>query len=203
MMSEPNALLLNLRDQPREVGAQRHQTIDWVVPAGWKTEVLELPAGRLVPLDVAVTSTDGGVYVQVEATTDLHGQCVRCLDPVVVPTQVVGGELFTEASHGPAPRAYVDGEIDVEGDDFDPDFVIDRDTVDLERLLRDALFADAPLQPLCDESCLGLCEHCGIRLVDAEPDHHHEFLDPRFAALQVLLDESKVGSTTESVPDNE
>ena len=52
-----------------------------------------------------------------------------------------------------------------------------------EVTLRDAVVLALPLQPVCQEDCLGLCSECGARLSD-DPDHHHEAVDPRWAALQ-------------------
>ncbi|HOW94423.1 MAG TPA: DUF177 domain-containing protein, partial [Mycolicibacterium fallax] len=42
----------------------------------------------------------------------------------------------------------------------------------------------------------GLCPHCGIALATAEPDHHHEILDPRWAKLADLdvTDEPRGGN---------
>jgi uncharacterized protein len=44
---------------------------------------------------------------------------------------------------------------------------------------------ELPLQPLCSEDCPGLCAECGARLAD-DPDHRHESVDPRWAALSGL-----------------
>ena len=38
---------------------------------------------------------------------------------------------------------------------------------------------------MCREDCAGLCPECGINLNDA-PDHHHDAVDIRWAALQEL-----------------
>jgi uncharacterized protein len=45
-----------------------------------------------------------------------------------------------------------------------------------------------PLTPLCDPDCSGLCAECGERLDDLPDDHAHEAADPRWTALQGLLD---------------
>lgn len=45
-----------------------------------------------------------------------------------------------------------------------------------------------PFQPVCRETCQGLCSECGARL-EEDPGHHHEVLDPRWSALQGLLSE--------------
>ena len=193
-MSRGNDLKLALRDQPHGLGAVRVHNLEWVTPPEWKTEVLELPAGQVLPLTVTVTTVEDGVLVDVAGETTLHGLCMRCLDPVSVPTPIAAAEVFAQtpqSSRARSRRADANQrDIEVEGDDFDAAYVIEQDSVDLETLLRDAIFGDAPLRPVCREDCPGICEHCGIRLEDAPADHHHEFLDPRFAALQVLLDQS-------------
>jgi uncharacterized protein len=40
-----------------------------------------------------------------------------------------------------------------------------------------------PLAPVCTDDCRGLCVDCGQRLADLPDDHHHEVVDPRWAAL--------------------
>ena len=47
-----------------------------------------------------------------------------------------------------------------------------------------------PFSPLCTPDCPGLCPDCGVRLLDAEPDHHHDKIDPRWAKLSALLPET-------------
>jgi uncharacterized protein len=45
-----------------------------------------------------------------------------------------------------------------------------------------------PFQPVCSEDCPGLCSQCGERLAD-DPEHAHDVIDPRWAALQGLVSE--------------
>lgn len=54
-------------------------------------------------------------------------------------------------------------------------------------MLRDAVVLALPMQPVCTETCAGLCSECGIRL-DENPGHHHDAADPRWAALQGLAE---------------
>ena len=191
-MTENTDLKLSLRDQPRRSGSRAEHVIEWQVPEGWGTSVLSLAPGTILPLSVAITCVDEGVDVEVEGSAELTGECVRCLDPATVPVEISAAELYTQtpSSNRSRTRKSDDREnVEVEGDQLDPDYLIEQDGVDLEPMLRDALFGDVTLQPLCEEDCLGMCEHCGIRWRDAEPGHSHEFIDPRFASLQSLLGE--------------
>lgn len=171
-----------------------HTSVDWEVPPGWETEVLRLTPGERVPLDITLTQLEDGVLVGVRGEATLEGKCVRCLDPVTVSTQINVDDVFTEVPNlrrKHRRRDPLEEAIEVEGDELDEGFLIENNEINLSGALRDAIFADAPLQPVCDEDCLGMCEHCGILLRDAEPDHHHEFIDPRFAALAALLEDTE------------
>ncbi len=182
-------LRVELADLAHEPGARIEVRRDWTVPEGWATEVLTLPAGTVIPLNVEVTAIDDGVYVQLNAEGALVGECVRCLDPITVPWTISASEVFYEPGRvSKAPE--VDADIESEGDELDEALQIDRESIDLEQVLRDEILAHAPLRPTCDENCLGLCEHCGVRLDEVDEDHAHEFLDPRFAALAGLFDKS-------------
>ena len=44
-----------------------------------------------------------------------------------------------------------------------------------------------PFKPVCREDCPGLCPECGILLAD-DPGHGHASTDPRWAALQDLIE---------------
>ena len=103
------------------------------------------------------------------------GACVRCLDPVA---QQVGGsfqELFVYAERHAHHH-------EVGDEDADEELRIEDGLIDLETVLRDTVVPALPFQPVCREDCQGLCSECGVRLED-EPGHHHEVLDPRWAAL--------------------
>lgn len=183
-----SSLVVSLVKLPRQIGACRQEVIDWVVPDGWDVGVSHLEAGKVVPLDVQLTTVDDGVLVQVSASGELLGECVRCLDPVSETWDVDTADVYFEAAK--AAEFVTEGDIDVVGEPEDEPRVIATDTVDLEPLLRDAILAGAALQPLCREDCLGLCSGCGERMEDLPEDHNHDQIDPRFAALQSLLTET-------------
>lgn len=67
---------------------------------------------------------------------------------------------------------------------------------DLEPVLRDAVVLALPMQPVCQDDCLGLCSECGARLTD-DPDHHHDAVDIRWAALQGLAGSLEDGEKDE------
>ena len=72
---------------------------------------------------------------------------------------------------------------------------LEGDLLDLEPALRDAVVPALPFQPVCRDDCPGLCSECGARLAD-DPGHHHDVVDPRWSALQAMLEQSSVTDET-------
>jgi len=141
-------------------------------PAGLWLDVIGVPEGADLQVDVRLESVMEGVLVSGTASAELTGECARCLDPMSDRLEVDLTELF----------AYPDSATD---DTTDPDEVsrIVEDLVDLEPLVRDTVILALPQVPLCREDCPGLCPECGGRRADLDPDHRHESMDPRWAAL--------------------
>jgi len=146
-------------------------------------DVIAVPAGDTIELDVRLESVTEGVYVSGTVRARLVGECARCLDAMADEVDVELGELF----------AYPDSVTDETTDADELPRVLD-DYVDVEQIVRDAVVLGLPLSPLCREDCPGLCPDCGGRRADLGPDHGHETLDPRWAALRGLA----VGETTPS-----
>lgn len=161
-----------MRELRREVGA----------PEELGTDVVQVPAGSPVDLDLRLESVVEGVLVSGSVRATATGACVRCLDEVSIPVEVDVQELFAYPD-----RAAHHREVEADPDDDDVRSLVD-DLVDLEPVLRDAVVPALPFQPVCRDDCPGLCSECGARLAD-DPDHHHDVLDPRWAALSGLLPE--------------
>jgi uncharacterized protein len=135
---------------------------------------LTVPSGETVQVDVEFESVAEGIYVGGTVEAHLTGECSRCLDPVEQDLGTRIDELFTY------PHKVRKGEEeDV--------VVLEDETIDLGPLVRDALAVSAEDRPLCRPDCPGLCAQCGARLED-DPDHHHDVIDPRWAALNGLFD---------------
>jgi uncharacterized protein len=146
-------------------------------PAELGIEVLRVPEGSPVHLDLRLEAVMEGVLVTGAATAALEGECARCLERIDDDVDVTFQELFVYADqHARPAEDEEDGEASrLEGD-----------LLDLEPLLRDAVVLALPFQPLCRNDCPGLCVECGARLAD-DPDHAHEAaVDPRWAGLEAL-----------------
>lgn len=71
----------------------------------------------------------------------------------------------------------------------DPDaFPIENDQIDLVAVVRETILIDLPDAPLCRADCRGLCATCGADLNEATCGCVHEEVDPRWSALDGILD---------------
>ncbi|MFF3856641.1 YceD family protein [Micromonospora sp. NPDC002575] len=168
-------LVLDTRDLPRRPGALR--TLRRVVPApkDLGVELIGVPEGTDLDLDLRLESVSEGVLVSGTVSGRVKGECGRCLreidDSVAVPVQ----ELY----------AYENSTTDATTDEDEVGRMQD-DLIDLEPALRDAVVLMLPTNPLCREDCPGLCPDCGVHWDDLPADHSHEQIDPRWAGLSQL-----------------
>jgi uncharacterized protein len=159
-------------------------------PSDLGTAVIGIPEGSDLELDLRLESVMEGVLVSGTVRGTVKGECSRCLDDITRDITVDVTELFAYPEKAAASAAA--GDDDVE----DEESVLgDDDTADLEPALRDSVVTALPFQPLCREDCPGLCSECGARLAD-DPGHHHDVVDPRWSALQSMLESTSVSDET-------
>lgn len=174
--------VLQIHDLHRQAGSSREYLRTIEAPERLGTDVIAVPAGEPIALDLRLESVSEGVYVSGTAKARVTGECSRCLDPIEEDYEAEIAELFLFPEA--VARAAEDG--DEEAEELPR---TDGETLDLEEVLRDAIVADLPYSPLCQPDCEGLCPDCGIRLADAEEGHAHESIDPRLAVLRGLLED--------------
>ncbi|WP_310962834.1 YceD family protein [Nocardioides terrisoli] len=172
---DPRApLVLDTRELGRRPGSQRTKSLTVEAPADLGIEILGVPEGAPVRLDLRLEAVMEGVLVTGTAQAELEGECARCLEPIEDTLDVDLQELYVydDANHA-------------EPDDEESDVSrLVGDLIDLEPALRDAVVLALPFQPLCRDDCPGLCVECGAKLAD-DPGHRHEDpVDPRWAALR-------------------
>jgi len=167
-------LVVDTRELGRRPGTMRkvHRTI--AAPAGLGTDVIRIPEGSDLELDLRLEAVMEGILVSGTIRGRTEGECVRCLDPVEDEIEADVQELFVYPGRTP------------EGEDDDELRELVDEMIDLEPVLYDTLVPALPFQPVCRDDCPGLCSECGARLADA-PGHTHESADPRWDALQELL----------------
>jgi uncharacterized protein len=176
--------VFDTRELGRRPGTRREYRRQALAPAGLSLDLIGVPVGSPLALDVQLQSVTEGVLVTGSVITAMHGECGRCLDPVDSELRVELLELF----------AHPDSTTD-ETTEQDEVRRLEHDLLDLEPVVRDAVVTALPWTPLCRPDCAGLCPTCGQRLDDL-PDaaaHTHDEIDPRWAALaglEVTADES-------------
>jgi uncharacterized protein len=174
---DPHApLVIDTRELGRRPGSMRRVQVTVPAPDDLAIEVIGVPKGADLQLDLRLESVMEGVLVSGFVVAPLVGECGRCLEPVHDELEVEIAELF----------AYEDSTTSETVDDEEEVSFMVGDLLDLEPVLRDAIVVELPLTPLCEESCPGLCVDCGERLQVGAPPHDHPVLDPRWAALQAF-----------------
>lgn len=143
-------------------------------------DLVAIEEGAPLALDLRFESVSEGVLVTGTVSAPTAGECVRCLTPISGEVAVHLTELF----------AYPDSTTEATTEEDEVGHVVD-EMVDLEQPLIDAVALELPLSPLCTEDCPGLCAECGVPLAEAEPGHHHEQIDPRWAKLSGMFSDQK------------
>jgi len=170
-----SGLVLDTRDLGRRAGAMKVIQTSVPAPADLGIDVIGVPPGSPIELDVRLESVIEGVLVTGSARVLLSGECVRCLIEISSSQEVDIQELYvypgSEATEEEASR-------------------LEGDLIDLEPLLRDEVVLDLPFQPVCRPECAGLCVECGVRLDDHPGHTHAPSIDPRWAALRALEGEN-------------
>jgi uncharacterized protein len=145
-------------------------------PSRIGVEMIGIPAGAPLELDLRVESVSEGVLVTGTLTAPTTGECSRCLTQLSGRVKVGLTELF----------AYPDSVTEATTEEDEVGRVVG-DIVDLEQPIIDAVGLELPFSPVCRADCPGLCPRCGIPLATAEPGHHHDEIDPRWAKLAAML----------------
>ena len=162
----------DVRPLGRRPGSMRADNRWVAAPAGLGSDLIGVPDGTPLAVEVRLESATEGVLVTGTVTTSVAGQCARCLDPIADELHADIVELF----------AYPDSITD-ETSDADEVHRVENDLVDLEPVVHDAIVLALPWTPLCRSDCAGLCPTCGQRLDALPAGHSHDMIDPRWAAL--------------------
>jgi uncharacterized protein len=173
-------LVVNIARLGRRPGSMfaMHETV--ASPARIGLEMIGIASGAPLDLDLRVESVSEGVLVSGTLSAPITGECSRCLTPFTEGIDVDLTELF----------AYPDSLTEATTDEDEVGRVVN-DYVDLRQPIVDAIGLELPFSPVCRTDCPGLCPKCGVALATAEPDHHHDEIDPRWAKLATMLGSDK------------
>lgn len=139
---------------------------------GWQSPVTEpVHAEGVIRNTAGVLQLDGAVK------TVLHCVCDRCAKEYEREFSVDMHAVLTDELQS------------VENEDEEL-FELVGDSVDLDDVVTTAFVLNMEPKFLCREDCKGLCSRCGADLNEGECSCRPE-VDPRFAALQQLLDKKE------------
>jgi uncharacterized protein len=164
--------VLDTRQLGRSAGSQRQYRREIPASAQLGLDMIKVPEGSLMVMDVRIEAVTEGVLATGSVTGSLTGECGRCLTSFTDDLAVEFVELF--AYPNSATEETTDAEEIPRLEGFH---------LDLEPVVRDAVVLSLPLTPLCRPDCGGLCPECGELLDDLPDNHTHTQLDPRWAAL--------------------
>ena len=132
------------------------------------------PVSRPVTVEGTVRNSADVLELNLTARTTLDAVCDRC-----------AAEFVREVRY-PVEAVLVSGEVT---DSYENPWVFELEDgcADLDDIVTTALVLNMPSQLLCKPDCKGLCFRCGANL-NLGPCNCKPEPDPRFAALQQLLD---------------
>jgi uncharacterized protein len=163
-----NTFKLNVHDLINKPGTLRRFDFEINLDEPFGVGAVSLPEGSPMQLSGRVESVHEGILVTGLAESDAKTECSRCLDTLTLPIEVDFQELFAYSGYS------------------EDDFEVQEEQIDLEPVVRDAVVLSLPFQPVCSETCLGLCAECGLKLAD-NPNHVHEApIDSRWSELTKL-----------------
>jgi uncharacterized protein len=145
-----------MRFKINEIGVEG-VPLDIPLTAEWLREscpVLDArPVGPGLALAGRLAKSGDDYLLRADITGQFETPCARCLEPARV------------AVHVPLVVTYVSFEEtgnDEETEDDDPDVVVfSGGEIDLSEAIRDEIVLALPMNPLCTETCRGLCPVCG------------------------------------------
>lgn len=179
-MTAKNTLQISLKAIP-ETGLEVEIDLgpEWF--ARWRAEDpnLEFAEAHITGL-VRLSKHGRDILVRGRLDGHLELACSRCLEAFAAPAATDFDLLLV-----PGPPAVSPEEEELSLTDLDLDYYTG-EVVDLESLLREQIILLAPLKPLCDEACKGLCYQCGANLNRETCHCRTEIVNSPFAHLAKL-----------------
>jgi uncharacterized protein len=188
---DEGAFILNIHELPRRAGEMREYQLDIDAPFRMGIPLIAVPEGDLIELDIRCESVTEGVLITADIFAVAMGECIRCLDPVELEIDRKIQELYryqaTDDKGKRLRKSEKRREEESEGDLDEVDILyVEAEQANLEIPILDAIILSLPVNPLCDEECLGLCPDCGEKWERLPENHSHEAVDIRWAGLADL-----------------
>lgn len=118
---------------------------------------------------------DGLIAGQIEL------QCSRCLKEYRENIR-----SMVKVIYHPIEELNKEALVELKSEEMDIDFYKEG-YIDTTDIIRDQILLNIPMKPLCSEDCKGICPVCGVDLNEFTCECKTKEIDPRLAALQILL----------------
>jgi uncharacterized protein len=161
------------RELLRRPGQMKTLRRDVPAPEGFGLEMIGVPVGEPIHLDLRLESVMEGVLASGTVETDVTGECSRCLEQFTEHVDVDVTELY----------AYPSSVTDETADADEVSRIVD-ERIDLEPAVRDAVLLELPVTPLCRDDCPGVVSPDPDAWAFVPAGEARERIDPRWAALQ-------------------
>lgn len=165
----------NTHELPHRAGEMKEYQLQLPLEKPIGIDVIEVPAGTTINLDLRLESVTEGVLATGEFSVLAKGECIRCLDPINLELDKSFQELYLYKANP-----------EISDDESEDELLMDGDIIDLENPIRDAIILSLPINPTCNEECEGLCSTCGMKWAELPDDHAHEVVDARWKGLEGL-----------------
>lgn len=143
-------------------------------------ELTEVRLSDGVGVDISIQQTESEYFVNGECSATAEMDCARCLEPAQIELH---GDIALTAIRPTADDS------NKYGSDEEIVRLDVNEVLSLDDTIRQALFSEVPLKPLCREDCRGLCPVCGANKNEQECGCESEARDSRWDALRDVSEE--------------
>ncbi len=156
---------------------------DWeIAPENFNKEDDSLPVSGPSYVKGRLYRSGTTIYFDGTVSSTLGLECSRCLETF---ESTMTGNV-TSIFMPQADDRKDEPEAKLSPEDLDVQFY-GGDEIDLFMPIRDQIALAVPMQPLCSESCQGLCPVCGVNMNEEKCSCDPTPADPRMAALLKLI----------------
>ncbi|MEW5767032.1 MAG: DUF177 domain-containing protein [bacterium] len=167
---------------------QIKKTIGIPLEAAYEEEASELGFNDLnlvnkVAVKARLTNMGSYINVQGEIQFELALECIRCLNPFILPSKTTFEVDYYKKISLVEPT-----EMALTEKDLRMAYYTD-DRIDLLEEIRQDIILAVPVKPLCQEDCQGLCPSCGQNLNIGKCKCREEDIFSPWSSLKKLLEE--------------
>ena len=149
-------------------------------PAGAGIE-LSVPLEGPLHARFEIERLGGEIRVSGTVRAAVRLECSRCLAPFTLPVEGEVDAMFVP----PSSAAEGEHQYELSASELDVQPLV-QGGADLRSLIAEQIHLALPLKPLCRESCVGICPHCGREVAAGPCGCAPTAGDPRWEALKKL-----------------